>query len=267
MEFGESLRSDLATQATVEKSVSAEIRKTESLLRPTQQAAAAILPPDLGLLDKSLGQLQERQAQLERVKATFSKREEINEKIQRIEAAVAALERKVEAQSAVVDFETSADKLADGMNDYTAMLNRAQPNAWPLDRINIRLGERKFEIRIGNGRWQAKCGGTLSLYFLISYQFGLLTLAKHPKTHFPGFVILDFPPVLEDGSSVHDKENYVVEPFVELLKRDDFSETQVIAVGSVFEGLDAANRVELKHVWTEGGEIEPEDAGEDGEGP
>jgi predicted nucleic acid-binding Zn-ribbon protein len=250
------LRSEIASYNTMEKSLSAELRKVESLLRPVRQAAAAILPPEFALLDTQAGQVQERLAQLERIRDTFAKREELNDKIHTIEKTLVELEAKVERQGILAGVEGAGDWLAEGMTDYCNALNRLQAHAWPHERINIRLSERRFDIRVGSGRWQAKLGGTLTLYFLIAYQYGLLRLISRSECHFPGLVILDFPAVLEDGSSVHDKENYVVEPFVELLAKPEYSHGQVIAVGSSFEHLAGANRIELSHVWTEGGEGE-----------
>src|SRR5687767_8750310 len=70
-----------------------------------------------------------------------------------------------------------------------------------------------------------------------------LRLFSIPKCHYPGLLILDFPPELEDGSSVRDKENFILEPFVELLAQPEFENAQVIAAGSSFENLNGANRI------------------------
>ena len=67
--------------------------------------------------------------------------------------------------------------------------------------------------------------------------------------HFPGFLVLDFPAELEDGSSIKDKENFVVEPFVDLLALDGYHNCQMIAAGGAFEGLKGANRIEFSKIW------------------
>ncbi len=245
------LHEDITSHVTLEKGVTAEQRKTEFLLRPIRQAAAAILPPEIALLDMRSGQLQERLEQLERISQTFSKREKLTEQIEEIEKAVAALEGKVAQQNQEAHLERAADWLADGMNDYLNAINRRQPRAWPQDKVEVRLRERQFHISVGGGKWTAKLGGTLTLYFLIAYHHGLLRLFPRPECHYPGLLVLDFPPELEDGSSVKDKENFILEPFVELLAAAEFSKTQIIAAGSSFENLAGAHRIELTNVWTD----------------
>jgi hypothetical protein len=44
-------------------------------------------------------------------------------------------------------------------------------------------------------------------------------------------------------------ENFVIEPFIELLSQKDMAGCQVIAAGSSFVGLKGAKRVQLNHVW------------------
>src|SRR5437879_12780504 len=90
---------------------------------------------------------------------------------------------------------------------------------------------------------------TLSLYFLISYHYSLMNLVPQDGCHFPGFVALDFQAELEDGSSVANKENFVLEPFIELLVGERFSACQVIAAGAAFENLAGAHRIEFTKIW------------------
>lgn len=65
----------------------------------------------------------------------------------------------------------------------------------------------------------------------------------------PGLAIIDVPAKLEDGSATADKENFVLEPYLALLLRDEMSDAQLIVTGSSFENFPA-HRIELKHVWT-----------------
>jgi hypothetical protein len=248
----ETLRRDIATHLTLIKDIASERRKIETLIRPAQKAVAAILPPEISFLDTRSGQLQERLEQLERVRRTFAKREQLTERIGAIESSIALLVERVRQKSQVADLERASDWLSDGMNDYLNAINERQPGAWPQDPVAVRLHDRSFDILVGKDKWKTKLGGTLSLYFLIAYHHGLLTLFRNQKCHYPGLVIVDFPPVLEDGSSVRDKENFVLEPFVALSKRAEFSNSQVIAAGASFEGLEGAHRIELERVWSGG---------------
>jgi hypothetical protein len=115
--------------------------------------------------------------------------------------------------------------------------------------VRVRLDEKKFRFLVGDRRWTSQLGGTLSLYFLIAYHYALMSLVAHAGCHFPGFVALDFQAELEDGSSVADKENFVLEPFIELLATKEFAGCQVIAAGAAFENLVGAHRIEFKKIW------------------
>ena len=250
MELLATLRADLEAHVVLERDLSGKQRRTEAMLQPIRRKAAAILPPELAALDVRTGQLDERLAQLQRIQITFAKREQLTAEIRRIEAAVAELETKVQEQSRAVNFEEAAEWLEDGINDYLNAINRRQPGAWPHDnRIKVSLRERQFRITIGGSKWDTKLGGTLTLYFLLAYNYGLLRLTSRAQCHYPGLVILDFPPELEE-TSIRDKENFVIEPFVDLVRRAGFEKTQVIAAGAVFENLQDANRIELNQVWT-----------------
>ncbi len=89
----------------------------------------------------------------------------------------------------------------------------------------------------------------LTLYFVIAYQYSLLALGNRSGRHFPGLLLLDFPAQLEDGTSVADKENFVLEPFLKLCGQLGENCGQVIAMGSAFQNLPVATRTELTNVW------------------
>ena len=140
------------------------------------------------------------------------------------------------------------DRLADGMNTYLNKLNKANKNAWLVGDVSVQLQDRSLNIRVGKAHWQTKLGGTLTLYFLLAYHYALLDLMRFPQSHFPGLLLIDFPAELE-GTSVADKENFVVEPFIELLSQKNMQQCQMIAAGSGFVGLQGAQRIKLTHVW------------------
>jgi hypothetical protein len=83
----------------------------------------------------------------------------------------------------------------------------------------------------------------------MTYQYSLMQLRKNPLRNFPGLVLLDFPAQLEDGTSVADKENFVLEPFLKLCEQLGDGGSQVIAMGSAFKDLSVPNRIELTQVW------------------
>jgi hypothetical protein len=86
---------------------------------------------------------------------------------------------------------------------------------------------------VGTRRWHVALGGTDTLYFLMAYHYGLLTLSTDLQTHYPGFLIIDVPGEFS-GEAVEDKENFIVQPFIELLQTDAFAGAQLIMTGGIF---------------------------------
>jgi hypothetical protein len=76
-----------------------------------------------------------------------------------------------------------------------------------------------------------------------------LSLSNYKESHFPGFLVIDLPASLVDGSVIKDKENFIVEPFIQLLHREDMKDCQVIFTGQAFEGIDEVNRIEFSKIW------------------
>ena len=226
-----------------------EMVTVRNMLRPIRSVAAAVLPPEIGVIDMQIGQLQERLAQIDRVSNSLSDRDVLSGQIDSIQAEVGRLEADVASQSAALDFERASDQLADGMNSYLNSIHKKQPTSWTQKQVRVRLDEKRFRFLVGDRRWNSQLGGTLSLYFQIAYHYALMSLVPHAGCHFPGFIALDFQAELEDGSSVADKENFVLEPFIELLAAKEFEGCQVIAAGAAFEKLAGAHRIEFKKIW------------------
>lgn len=231
------------------RKLSERIGELEADLERVRKAAAAILPPELALLDVQAGRLQERRKQWERIREALKRREQLAAEIQTFHDRVDKLDEAVERQAASVDFETAGDLVCDGVNDYLTRLNEAREGAWTQDEVSLRLGDKKFNFYVGGERWDKKLGGTLTLYFLLAYQYGLLRLARENGCNYPGLIVLDMPAELPDVESVADLENFVLVPFVRLLSEPEMKDAQVIVAGSAFAGLEGAHRIELDHVY------------------
>lgn len=225
-----------------------QIAQIRSMLQPVRTAAAAILPPEIGLLDMTMGQKQEQIAQIDRVANSLAYREVLADEINSIQQETSTLEQEVTRQSGALDFESASSHLRDGMVTYLNAIKQAVPSSWTQKEPKIILDDRKARFLVGDRRWDTQLGGTLSLYYLLAYHYALMGLIKVDSCHFPGFLALDFPAEL-DGASIRDTENFVVEPFVALLAKDDFQSCQVIATGAAFEGLKGVNRIEFTKVW------------------
>jgi len=239
----------------VEKAVAAqtvdrqEIARLRAMLRPIRSAAAAVLPPEIGVIDMQIGQHQERLAQIDRLRTSLDRRDNLSRQIDGIQHEVAALEEEVAGQTGSLDFEKASDQLADGMNCYLNGIHRKLPTSWTQREVRVRISEKKFQLLVGDRRWHSQLGGTLSLFFLIAYHFGLMNLFGVEGCHFPGFLVIDLPAELEDGSLVADKENFVLEPFIDLFAQKQFAGCQMIAAGGAFENLVGAHRIQFGKIW------------------
>ena len=229
--------------------VDRDLARVQLALRPVRQKVAAILLPDITLLDMRTGRLEERLSQLSRIEAALDRRVELAQKIDETQKRVADLEAEVEQAKRGIDMEQASDQLSDGMNTYLNALNAVRQAAWTQKEVAMRLKERDFSFSVGDVNWKTKLGGTLTIYLLLAYHYGLMRQAVREGFHFPGLVILDFPAELDDGSTMEDEENFVLEPFVSLLSESGFERCQVIAVGRSFADLEGANRITLTKVW------------------
>jgi hypothetical protein len=196
-----------------------------------------------------IGGLEERLKQLKRITESLNRREDISTQIAQVQEQVAELERKVAEQKSKIDFDREADVLADSMNSYLNLIYRNKPMLWSQKPIAVDFRRRDFKFFVGERNWKSKLGGTATLIFLMAYHYGLMSLSNRNDYNYPGLLILDFPAELDDGSTVRDKENFVLEPFIDLLGRDNMDAAQVIAAGSAFENLPCASRIEMHRIW------------------
>lgn len=226
-----------------------EIRTLETSLAPLRSAVAAALPPEVTLIDTSAGRIEARVQQLNRIKSALVGRAAFDEEIRKCQAEVERLEQVVQRQRSSIDLDDAGELLQQGMNEYLERLRALNSKSWTQDGVAVRLGERSLSFKVGGRIWKRKLGGTLTLYFLMAYHYALMKLTPLPTCHYPGFCALDFPAKLEDGSQVGEKENFVVQPFIELLSTPELVATQVVVAGSSFENLPGVHRIPLTTVW------------------
>jgi hypothetical protein len=137
------------------------------------------------------------------------------------------------------------------MNTYLNLIKRENPNSWTQGEIGLRLKDKNFRFTVGANK-ASILGATMMLYFLPAYNYALLSLSKKERYHYPGLTILEFPASFSDGSKsveIKDHENFILKPFIDLVKEEGMQSTQVIAVGRGFEGLENVHRIELTRVW------------------
>ncbi len=220
----------------------------ENELAPARQAVAAFVSQEISAIDMTMGELSERQRQVRRLKGALELGDQLTEQIEKLEKQIAPLQIKVDEKMAATDFGAAEEELATGMRFYLQELNRLKPGVWRHSEVDVNLSRTGFNIKIGSRRWNSTLGGTDTLYFLMAYHFGLLWLSDKGHGHYPGLSIIDLPGDFL-GESIEDKENFIVQPFIDLLAKESFSGAQLIITGASFQGLGGANRTKLNKAF------------------
>lgn len=225
-----------------------DLRSIERELEPSRQAVSALVQEEISALDVALGQASERERQVGRIGAALALGADLDENIRQFEKQIEPLQERVDTLLGTVDFETAADLLENGMNDYLNALNLHRPGVWRHSGVKVDISRSGFTFRVGRRRWHAALGGTDTLYFLMAYHYGLLALSNKPGCHYPGIAIIDVPAEFS-GEAVEDKENFIVKPFIDLLERDEYYGTQLIITGASFLDLEGAHLQRLTQVY------------------
>jgi len=224
------------------------LRMLENELAPARDAVAALIQEEVSAIDMALGEMNERQRQLGRISAALGTGQQLTDRIAAIEREVEPLQARLEEAMRAIDFEVAAAQLEDGMNIYLTEINKLRPGVWRHSPVTIDISRYNFTFRVGPRRWQAALGGTDSLYFLMAYHYGLLKLSDKPERHYSGLSIIDVPGEFS-GEAIEDKENFIVQPFIDLLAREEYLGGQLIITGASFTGLDGAHRLHLTDVY------------------
>lgn len=223
------------------------LRTIERELAPARQAVAALVQEEISSIDVALGKLSERERQIQRISAALGVGTDLAKRVAELELKIEPLQRRVDELLRAIDFDASASLLEDGMNDYLNAINLHRPGVWRHSAVSVDVSRSGFTMRVGRRRWQAALGGTDTLYFLMAYHYGLLSLSGKEGCHYPGLAVIDVPGEFS-GEAVEDKENFIVQPFIDLLGRDDYQGTQLIMTGASFVGLEGAHFQRLTHV-------------------
>ncbi len=208
--------------------------------------------PRLREIDMQLGSMGAREAQISSVGRLLGRREELSQEIEQLEDRIRTLESEIEDTQSEADFEAASTALTDAMNEYLRGLNvPGHEDRWPFDGgVSFDLRKNGFSLRIEGKSWTSKLGGTLRLYLYLAYHYALITAMSPKAGHYPGLVILDFPPDRMAASLglklVSEHEVYVLEAFADLCAKNP--DLQVIATGHRYGGL-SGNRIELEKVW------------------
>lgn len=220
----------------------------ERELRPAQTKVSAMVQENISTLDKQLGSVLERTKQLQRVENALRLREELDVKIGGFQEELNPILERYRNLAQGLPFEVRSGWIEDGMIDYFNAINTLQPETWRHSGVNIYLSKATLTFRVGDRRWGAALGGTDSLYFLMAYHYALMALQRYDDAHAPGLCIIDIPADFA-GEQIGSAENFVVEPFINLLSSEGFEDCQIIITGAAFDGLENVNRIELTELY------------------
>jgi hypothetical protein len=236
-------------QAALLTTAESELQAIERELVPTRTVMAALVQDGVTALDIALGQVDERYRQIDRVDAALAVGADLTRQIAALQKAITPLEESVANAADAQDFDAAAGLLEDGMNAYLVALNQLKPDTWRHNLVRVELSGRQFRILVGRRPWAKALGGTDSLYFLMAYHFGLLKLSPIAGCHYPGLSIIDVPGDFL-GEAIGDKENFIVQPFIDLLNTEQFDGAQLIITGASFKGLQGGHfeRLTTVHV-------------------
>jgi len=220
----------------------------ENKLAPARQAVSAFVNAEVSVIDMEMGELNERQRQVSRLEGALELRQTLEDRIKELERKIVPIQSELDKAQRAANFGDAEELLSDGINQYLSAIDKLRPRSWRHNDVGANLSRTNFSFKIGAKRWNTALGGTDTLYFLMSYHYGLLALSDKFGCHYPGVSIIDLPGDFL-GESVEDKENFIVQPFIDLLAQPNFAQAQVIITGASFRGLQDAHRQELDEVY------------------
>ena len=220
----------------------------DSDIERAKQSVSTEVEERISQIDVEIGRLEERRKQWRRISDALNSMDGLSSQIMDLDNNISRLDQQVTEINAKVDLGVASSALVDGMNEYLTRLNESRPGAWSQSNIDFSLREQQFRFTVGGERWNSRLGGTLTLYFLLAYQFGLLRLSNISSFNYPGLTILDMPAELPD-IEVSELENFALEPFADLFREERMEDCQMIVAGSSFENLEGANRIHLTEVF------------------
>jgi hypothetical protein len=220
----------------------------EREIAPLRNKISALISSEVSALDTERGRLQEQVENYKRILKNLDHKNELIKKIDHINKEIASLGMLLDHEESEINYGEVSGLLEDQMVNYLNDLTKTNPDRWTMKRPTFTISDRGFSFRVNEGKWSKNLGGTLKLYFLFAYHYGLLSLSKFPQCNYPGLLIIDFPPELQNTENSAISESYVVEPFVSLCASST-QPLQVIIAGRAFKDIDNVNKIEMSTAW------------------
>ncbi len=162
-------------------------------------------------------------------KKTLAAIADLDERRQKVLHLIVEKERELESlkRQLLDEHHTSLSKLVCGMNFYLQRLNELHPGSWLHQFVEAEASNGRVVFKLGSLPWSRALGGTDSLFFLMAYHYGLMSLSIDPECHYPGFALVDLPAEFK-GHKLTDRDSHVLEPFVELFRQAGYEDCQLI---------------------------------------
>ena len=226
----------------------ADIDEVERSLAPIRHRLSALVDSTLGVVDKRIGAITERVKQVKRLSTIFHAKNDLEARISDLQSKLDTIRDRRNELTVGLDYSGRASWFEDGMNEYLNAVKRLEPSAWPHRPVEVYLSNTTSTFRVGHRRWDVSLGGTASLYYLMAYHYALLSMSKNTEARVLGFCMIDFPAEFA-GTKIADTDDFVVQPFIDMLNGDEFEDTQLIVTGASFSSLKDVNRIEMTEVF------------------
>jgi len=248
LEMVENLENNLTQMRYRERATQEQINYLDRQLAPLRISLFAFTNEEFSSIDVQRGRIQEQIQNYKRLLNNIRSKEELNKQILILENNIKEAREKQSKSTQNIDYATIADDLADGMQYYLDQITKNVPGRWThKGRVSIALNESRISFYVDNKNWDS-LGGLDRKYFLLAYQFGLLSLTGKKNYQYPGLVIIDLEAEFteaKDGS-----HNHIIEPFIKLCNSvKDSRKLQVIVSGRSFDGITGTKIIHFDREW------------------
>lgn len=240
--------SDIQFLMQKRKDISEKIIACDRKLVPLRQTLSGLTDERLSVVDAQRGRLEEKIENFKRLLLNFQYKNKILEEIDKLNHEISIFQVDVEEITGQINYETVCSTMEDGVMSYLNQLKKAYPKIWPHGRVHFRIDDRRFTFKVGDVNWTS-ISALNQEYFLLAYQYGLLSLSTDTRFHFPGILILDFPPQLGEDKKSQNALDYVVKPFISLCNKGNRPLMQVIFAGKTLSSMTNTSVNKLTEVW------------------
>lgn len=222
-----------------------KVSEIDRELKPAREQVSALIQENVSVIDVKIGSINERLKQIRRLAKIFAHQKALDQEVDGLNRQLEPIVTRNRDLASGLAYEDRASVLENGMNEYLSKLNKLRPSTWKHSAVEIYLSQSTAAFRVGRRRWDVSLGGTTSLYYLMAYHYGLISMTNHPDTRYPGFLMVDYPAEFA-GMKIGDADDFTIQPFIDLLAKPEYQNCQAIFTGATFEGLKDVNRIELK---------------------